>query len=274
MKRAEYRTLILLITTSFACGGTDMAKSDEGAPVIDIIEEPDIAAPSDPGVLIEPDIQDPPVVFEEPEDVSAFCNEQNLKTKWFEIVIPPNETECPWGEEDNDEMQQSSTTARIEQVFPLNVPEDAVVCGLVFDFSESVGSEPKTLHYDDHFLLTMNGAVIIASRAAWVENFQEALGVRMYDWNDIKGESIGGGSQTPYCLGEAEGLTHCVVPDSDEEGVIELELDQSLTTKLGFLGFYAQAHAFNFITTGDNDPETDCNHSELLFRVLVKYAEK
>ena len=92
------------------------------------------------------------------------------------------------------------------------------------------------------------------------------------DWNDILGQSIGASSQSPYCLGEAEELTQCTVPDSDEEGVIEFAINQSLVTKLSFLGFYAQTHEFNFITTGDNDPETDCNHTELIFRILVKYV--
>ena len=256
--------------------------SDDSSSSTDVVSEPEIIETSDEGqvpdsgeeidsgvVLIQPELS-----FDSPDDLADFCQNAEIKTKWYEVIIPPNEGTCPWGEGDNEEMEQGAISARIEQVIPFQIPEGAIVCDMTFDFSYGENLQSKTIRYDDFFILAFNGAVVISSYDAWMDDFSEAYGLRMYSWADIKGQDIEWDNIGNYCLGEEEGLSECTVPESDEEGTFYIDIDQSLVTKLSFLGFYAQAHAFNFITTGDNDPDTDCNHTELDFRVLLKYALK
>ncbi len=162
--------------------------------------------------------------------------------------------------------------SRYEQKRSLNLPSNAVICGISLDNSLS------SFRYDDMIFLTFNNYVIASNYGNLVTtklSFDEIaiagspLKMYKYDWLALRG----GKSATPvydYCIGADEGLGSCLWPVSEQPGNFHVDYDPKLLIALG-LASTSGEQEFKFVVTGDNDAAIDCYHEELKFETTVQY---
>lgn len=208
-------------------------------------------------------------------DIIDACEEYETSTAEVDIVFKATTSSCPWTTADNIAATDGYFSARVEQDEEIDLPEDSVICDLDFDFSGLVPDEVQVMVYDDHFFFTFNDIVLAASFGPAVEQFTEEEGqLRYYDWADIVGTEyhIDEGYQS-YCLGQASGESDCEIPDTEVEGPISLSFSEEIVSRLSLSAIEDERYEFAFITTGDDDVETDCQHEEFGFTVDVPYIE-
>lgn len=207
-----------------------------------------------------------------PEDVVDACQEYTPETVTLEVLFPAQEDACPWGRDDNAVPRDGVFTARIEETETLDLPEDAVICDLAFDFSGLVPDEVQVMVYDDHFFFTFNDNVLASSYAPAVDALPTDGALRTWDWERVVGmdyHAIGEGA--PYCLGGETGGGTCDIPATETPGPISLSFDEALVAELSLSAIQEGRYDFAFVTTGDDDPEKDCRHEAFGFTVEVPY---
>ena len=209
------------------------------------------------------------------EDVRELCEEGEPETLTLTVEFPALRGGCPWGEDGNLDPDQGVVTARIEQVSSLELPEDAVVCDVVFDFEGLNGGSGTPMFYDDNFLFTFNDVVLAASYGPMVDEFTEEQGLyRRYEWSALRGYGFEFDDRVPsYCLGEDEDLASCSVPPPETDGALVLSFEPEIVQELAFRAVEEDRYDFTFITIGDND-DTDCAHERFLFEVAVPFVRR
>lgn len=206
-------------------------------------------------------------------------NKGEIQTQTYEVEFAdPGENGpiCPFGEDDNAPLHNGYVAARIEQAQVANLPANSVVCGLSLEFAD------QPFKYDDHIFFTVNDKVM-ASSAAWAvdlfpkTNFKvgnKTISVPHYNWASIRDQKHLDGSQqelNDFCLGHEEDMSACSWPLTEHEGQIQMQMHEDLVATIGST---AQNNSvkFGFITTGDDNPPTDCMHEPISFSVEVEYA--
>jgi hypothetical protein len=121
------------------------------------------------------------------------------------------------------------------------------------------------MYYDDQMFALFNDVVILAP-SDWSEVLTSDAGLLIYDWTSIRG--LNGGGET-YCPGAG---STCELPDTEQDGSIELELDAP--TQLLLLERAAQqgSYSVTVAATGDDNPEMDCDHSSFDLEVTYEYV--
>lgn len=225
------------------------------------------------------------------EIVKKACDRTNTieRTQKIEFKNPRNASNpkksCGWGQNGNagtEDLRQSMTgdpansphvlaedkfTARAEQRVALDLPANAVICDLSFAFTK------QKMIYDDHMLFMYDDVVLAATKP--VEHLlQKSEGMSLYDWTRLvnKPWKFGDGVAYTYCFGEESGKASCSWPLSMQEGTIELEYDPSVLMKVAARNLTRSQHAFTLATTGDNNPDSDCQHSDFSFDVKISYS--
>ncbi len=207
-------------------------------------------------------------------DIADACEEyaDQVETETVTVTFPATTDACPWGEGENDDPASGVFTARVEQERSLDVPDDAVICDLDFDFSGLVPGEVQVMVYDDHFLFTFNDIVLAGSYGPGVAAFAEDDGLHLYDWGAIRGwEYHADEDYDPYCVGSDSGDADCDIPDTEIEGPISLSYSEDVVTALSLGAIEDDRYDFGFVTMGDDNAETDCMHETFGFTVEVPY---
>lgn len=210
--------------------------------------------------------------LEDAGDIEDACDEYELDSVTIEVVFPAQTEGCSWGEDDNLSPDNGLFTARIEELQQLELPEQSVICDMSFDFTGIVPGEVQFLTYDDHFFFTFNDIVLAASYGPIVENLPEEDGTRRYEWSAISGSDYHSDkTYDAYCLGDGTGESTCDIPDTEVEGPISLAYSEELVSQLSLSAIEDERYDFGFVTTGDNNPESDCMHEEFGFAIEVPY---
>ena len=206
-------------------------------------------------------------------DVADLCEESEPETVRLSVRFPAPSPGCDFGEDGNLPAENGFTTARLEQADALALPEDAVICDVVFDFGGINGGEGTPMVYDDNFIFAFNGVVLAASDASMVSLLPSDDGLyHTYDWEALVGSPLGFNDLTTYCLGEDAGLASCDIPPPETNGIMSLDFEPEVVNELGFRAVEAGAYEFTFVTVGDNDP-TDCYHEDFEFEVEIPYVQ-
>ena len=214
---------------------------------------------------------DPPV--ETAEDIADLCAESDPIEVTLTVTFPATEPGCDWGVDGNLEMENGVITARVEQVESIPLPDEVVVCDMVFNFDGVSGGEGTPMYYDDKFLFAFNDIVLSASYAPMIDELEHDDILATYDWAALRGYPIEFDDSIPtYCVGEATGQADCTIPPPETNGVMALAFDPSIDNRLALIAIQEQRFDFNFITMGDNDPDRDCYHDEFAFTVTVPYV--
>lgn len=207
------------------------------------------------------------------EDVERACEENDPISVRLEVEFPATEPGCPWGEGDNLDSAQGVITARIEQTVTLDLPEDAIVCDIAFDFLGPSGGVGTPMEYDDNFWFTFNDVVLAGSYGPMVDEFGTEDGLPVYSWADIAGYAFEFDDAVPtFCLGEEDSLAICNIPPPETDGIMSLQFAESLVNTLSFTAVESGRYDFGFVTMGDNDADLDCAHETFTFAVDVPYV--
>jgi hypothetical protein len=209
------------------------------------------------------------------DDIADLCAEGSPETLQLRVDFPATEPGCDWGEAGNMERENGVITARVDQLSALELPADAVICDVLFDFEGISGGQGTPMVYDDNFLFTFNDVVLAGSYGPMVEEFELVDDYfRQYQWADIRGYPFEFDNDIPtYCIGEAEGLADCEIPPPETEGLMSLRFDPEIVTELSFRALEEERYEFTFITMGDND-DSDCFHEDFSFLVDVPYIQR
>ena len=209
------------------------------------------------------------------DDVADACEEGEPETLTLTVSFPAPAPGCDWGEPGNLEPEQAVVTARREEVQSLELPEDAVICDVVFDFEGISGGTGTPMEYDDHFLFTFNDVVLAANYGPMVEEFSVDDGLfYTYDWGALRGYPFEFDDSIPsFCIGEDAGLSTCTIPPPETDGTLALQFEPDIVNELSFRAVSEGRYDFAFITLGDND-DTDCSHADFEFTVEVPYVQR
>ncbi len=206
-------------------------------------------------------------------DVGDLCAESAPATTTIPVVFDAYDDGCPWGEGDNLKAEDAHCTARYEQTESIDIGTGAVICDVAFDF-QLEGGDVNRMEYDDNFFFTFDDVVLAASYGPFVELFPQEEGLPIYDWSSIVGQPFTFSGYDTYCLGEAEGLATCRIPEPETEGAMALAFDPSIIEKLSTRAIAQDRVEYGFIAFGDNDASSDCYHAEFAFDVTISYVEQ
>lgn len=198
------------------------------------------------------------------------CAQVEVQRAAATVRFPATDGPCPFGEGDNDWQDQGQVTARIEAEVPLPLPEGAVLCGLELDFAGGEGWEGSPMRYDDAFMLSFSGAVLVSSDVELVDRLPVDGVLPLYDWQALRGAPLAYERLVPWCVGEAEGLSDCAVPPPEDGGLLSLGFAQALVNELSYQALDRGPLRFGMVTLGDND-DSDCSHDELAFEVRTRW---
>ncbi len=208
------------------------------------------------------------------DDVAALCAESTPQSVSIPVEFAAQNDGCPWGEGDNLDAQDAVYTARVESTEALAMPEGSVICDVTYDFTIDP-EQAQSMRYDDHFVLNFVD-VVLASSNEQIVGFLEAdaTGLVPWDWSAVAGQDIDWNETDHWCLGEADGLAECTIPETDTPGEMTLDFDESIVNQLSYRAVELNRADFTFVAIGDNDPDSDCSHDAFEFLVSVDYVER
>lgn len=192
------------------------------------------------------------------------CTNRALSTANANVNFP-KPPRCAWGQNGNLNTRNGYVQARSEQSYSLPVPANAVICDMSLDFP----SQPML--YDDQIIMTFNGYVLASSYKALTDLLPRDGELRRYEWESLKGRSSDVSGYAPYIVGQESGLASIQMPATQSTGQIKMQMDKQLFYTFAAKKVPDQAHRFGFITTGDNDDASDCQHEPIAFSLTVKY---
>jgi len=208
------------------------------------------------------------------DDVADLCEESEPETITLSVSFPAPGSGCAFGEDGNLPAENGYITARLEQTDVLELPEDAVICDVAFDFAGINGGQGTPMVYDDHFIFAFNGVVLAASDADIVGLLPDDEGLYYsYDWEAVVGSTMAYNNVPTYCLGEDAGLATCDIPQPETNGIMSLDFEPDVVNELAFRAIEAGAYEFSFVTMGDND-NSDCSHEDFEFEVEIPYVQR
>jgi hypothetical protein len=204
-------------------------------------------------------------------DIADLCAEETPEYITQVVSFPAPSGGCDWGVDGNLEAENGYFQARLEQTDSLELPEDAVICDVVFDFEGINGGQGTPMVYDDNFLFTFNDIVLAGSYAPIVDMLPHDELYATYDWSVIAGTELVFDDSIPtYCLGEDAGLAECQIPPPETDGIMSMSFDATIANQLAFVAMTQERYDFTFITMGDND-DSDCSHETFEFEVEIPY---
>lgn len=194
--------------------------------------------------------------------VVAACNNGVRQKLSRSYLFPKPAKTCEWEMGGNLAPLDHYFRARIEQDESLSLPIGSVICDVKFNF------EKQQFLYDDHFLLTFNGA-IIASSYNFEKIFVRKYDLLRYNWAAMAGMYWDHGAEGTFCvLGGS-----CAWPDTDVAGSISMNYDSIVFQRIMAEDLARNEHALKFVSIGDND-DRDCEHSDVSFHLDVEYVSK
>jgi hypothetical protein len=204
------------------------------------------------------------------EIVNKACESGQVYSKVATINFPQpqkqyNDSRCDWNNDGNGGKVNDYFMARFEQTQTVSVPAGAKVCDIKFS------SPTQEWLYDDHVFVMMDD-VLLASSHPVHDKLTQENGLSIFEWSKIYNQKW---TQIPayiWCEGMTQGLSSCSWPASQDPGEIKLDFAPRLFQKIVARDLTRNTHEFKFVTTGDNDGGSDCNHSDLTFDVEIKYA--
>lgn len=251
-------------------GGLDSTPSDEDE-VVSVQPVQDIPAVVTPGGggTTTPTAEPPSY-----EQLKLNCDNAakmgKLKKQVLTASFPNPKKTCDWGLNGNYNQENDSIRARREQFQTLNLSMGAKVCSLNM---KSV-TEDK-FFYDDNIFLTLNGYVL-ASTSNFSQHLISNNGFYQYNWTrlrnkDAQNHDYNTTLEKQYCAGAALGSS-CSFPETETYGAVKLQFKDEVFQKI--LGMTnASQVKLGVITTGDDNPDTDCQHVDINFNVEVSYYE-
>jgi hypothetical protein len=210
--------------------------------------------------------------LDDPKEILDLCEQRTPEVLTLDVEFPASNENCPWGLADNLEPQNGMFTARSEQRVQLDVPEDAILCDLVLDFGGANPGDVRHIVYDDHFFFDFDDIVMASSISAAVQKLPAPGTLPTWDWASIVGMDYHAVDQEQtFCLGADAGDADCVIPGTEVEGELSLSWSADLVAQLSLSAIEQKRYEFAFVTTGDDDPATDCRHEDFSFSVEVPY---
>lgn len=211
---------------------------------------------------------------EDADEIDEICDDHadDVLEDAVEVVFEATTGQCPWGQDDNLEMLDTYLTARVEQTETLDLDDQVLLCDMDFDMTGLVPGEVQLMIYDDYFFFTFDDIVLASSHAPAVAEMDTDGGMPVYDWASIAGAPFPVGD-AHFCLGEETGDALCEIPNTQTEGPISLRFGRDVTNELSARALAEERFEYGFVTTGDNDPATDCQHAKFGFTVHVEYLE-
>lgn len=214
--------------------------------------------------------------------VNKLCASKETKKIQTKITFDgsPKGTVCPWGVENNLPTPTNGTiTARLEEVYDLDLPQGSILCSMNF------WSKEDAFVYDDEIYLTLNDIILVASSSHHLNEFENRRDFLAYDWNKIVGRTYTTGDGA-YCAG---GENTCTVPPTEKKGKFRFEMPDAKVQALGVAAGVKESRTmvsleefqssnkqsaltFKLITTGDNDKKIDCMHSQINLDVDLTYV--
>lgn len=194
--------------------------------------------------------------------VVAACAKGVRQKLSKKLLFPKPSMTCEWEKAGNLVPRNNYLQARIEQTEILSLPVGSIICEVNFTF------EKQQFLYDDHFLMTFDGAVIASSF-----NFEYVLKRKFdllrYDWGQIAGMYWDKTLEGTFCV--TGGV--CSWPDTDTPGHIEMNYDALVFQKIMAEDLNRSEHSLRFVSIGDND-DNDCEHSDVSFGLDVEYVSQ
>jgi hypothetical protein len=170
-------------------------------------------------------------------------------------------TFCQWNNAALGNIRRAGgkVTARTENIKLITVEPSLAICSL------SLKSESQNVEYDDGIILSLNGYQLFTTWKTLNPFLKSSNGLLVYDWADLVGKSMGESSRNePSCMGTP---ISCVIPTQQRLGPIEIDFGTADLWNLFTNVKQSPTWAFNLIAFGDDEPETDCAHSELVFNL-------
>lgn len=263
-----------LESTNDANGESDIVKDDHDDEVV----TPTPTLPEPPVVPTPP----PPTPEEAITNCASAYNAGSLKTAVRIVSFEDTKVQsqrsqvCEFGKNGNLSKKNNEVRARYEQVVNLNLPSNAVLCDL------EMQTQLQKFKYDDTFFLMFNDRILASNLKSGIVNrlspdayidVASANNVPLYrfDWMGIREASFSNVADD-YCLGKDQGLGNCSWPVTEQNGDIKFEFHSELLTHLG-LKADSNQQTFSFVTTGDDDENSDCYHEKLEFTMEIHYYE-
>ena len=182
------------------------------------------------------------------------------------VIQFPQRQGCEWGERGN--LLASSKTegilaARHEVKKTISLDDNSKLCGL------SISSVSRSFHYDDFSFLNLNDKVLIGSNKYFSKELAEEASMKVWNWDSLVGQKWS--FRDPefneiYCALDSD----CRWPRHDESGDVFFELDLE---EKHIESFENRTRLdFSLITTGDNNPSSDCSNDELRLEINVEFV--
>lgn len=199
-----------------------------------------------------------------PTEVELLCAEQPNVPFVLTGRFPSRAPGCPWGEGDNLELRDGVAAARVTEQRDLGIEPGSVLCSLEMRF----GGPSAELRYDDNFVLVLGDVVLAASDREMTGNLPLRRQLRLWDWSRVVGRPMVLSDNLAYCAGEAEGLSTCEIPASEERGNAAIEFGDEFVAEVAAELASGAPFSLRFVTIGDNDEERDCSHEAIDFEII------
>lgn len=197
--------------------------------------------------------------------INDKCAQANdFKTYEQEFLFPDPGHTCYWDYYDNLGRRTDFIRARTEQFQLMKLDPKAIVCKmeLIFDAQTNVS-------FKDELMFAYNG-VVLASSKNFSERLPKKYGMSMYSWPALANTDYNKSEDSRYCAGNETGDGECEIPTSEVSGNFSLNFSDSLFQRIEAYTD-PECRGFTVVTTGDND-DNDCRHTDIGFKVRVKYV--
>lgn len=214
----------------------------------------------DDGTTVDPDDQTGDGTDDDVEESEPDCSRDPIstieQTLWFEA-----RNGCHWGVDGNGDPRNEHNQARTVEERILDLPAGAPVCGLALQ------SESDSLWFDDHVTLTLNDYVLVGGGSGYpMDRLPSDGDLYAFDWGALIGTPFADRGAPYWCLGAD---STCVVPQTEQNGRLTLDLDESSLASLTSAVRDDPDIVFGLRTFGD-DNDSDCSHSEVSLVIEVK----
>lgn len=225
-------------------------------------------------------------VVKSQELLETACSKNKTTSKPQLITFIEESNGC-WGQDGNfkdiDTLEPKDTYIQAHKVqdFSLDLPSNALVCDLKITFGD-VNSQSNTqeMRYDDEIYLLYNDFILAASSNQYIDpsqpdfSFESKSDLILWDWQRMKSKHYNHKESKTFC---ASNDSQCFIPETETEGSISLSISSEIIQKATVLykelnGGQIKAPHFTFVTTGDNDTQIDCKHSEFKMTVEASYV--
>lgn len=222
----------------------------------------------DPDDPVVPDTPDDPHRPDDP-DVIETCAGSGLKTKVVDLSFPTR-VGCEWDSNGNLGYSDVHIQARSEEAKSIVLPTNSVLCNMEFDFAEQ-----NSFKYDDHIFLTLNNRILMTTAADVFdrEYLDSDSSGFIYNWSKLVGKVQDVGGTNVYCNGVTQ-ESDCELPptNSTTGGKFSINIPKSTIQEI-MVNTGKTTHELKLITTGDNDPDSDCGHDGVSVRVTITYHD-